>query len=80
MAAEKIIFLDQHRAPVAQPGRARLLRLDVMAPDNSGKYHANIIDWHIDPAMDAPANLEHYAQALEEIAERFRSAARRDAS
>lgn len=82
MAAENnIFFLADRRAPKPEPRPARLLRLDVMAPAiPGGKHHAQLLENYIDPGLDASANLERYAEALEEIAGRFRSAARRDAS
>ncbi len=82
---EIIFSLAERRAakvaaltPAKRP--ARLMRLEVMHPAQPGGVHdARLIDAYVDPALDGPGNLIAYAQALEEIATRFRAAAQRDA-
>lgn len=74
--------LAARAAKVAKAPRAarRLMSLEVMSPDQpGGRHHGRILDAYVDPTMDAAANLEGYAAALEEVAARLRTAAQRDA-
>ncbi len=82
MSEKKIIsFAEVRAAKAAKPAKPprRLMVLEVMSPDQpGGRHHGRLIDAYVDPSRDAPANLEQYASALEEVASRLRSAATRD--